>query len=64
MLHAFQKLSNERSFKANSILTLAEVISIRILCMHIISAYEFLLLSVLLPFKNCLMNVLISLAEF
>ena len=37
-VNAFQKLSNEHSYKFSRILTLTEVIRIRILRMHIISA--------------------------
>ena len=68
-----QKQSNERSYKFNWILTLTEVISIRILSMRLIYYHEFLFGPMLLPFKNCPMNVLfkncpmnvlISLAEF
>ena len=66
---ALHKLSNERSYKFSWILTLTEVISIRILRMRIISAIMNIYWShhdgpMLFPFKNCPMNVLISLAEF
>ena len=55
-----KKLSNdERSYKFSLILTLTEVISIRILRMRIISAIMNFYWS-----KNCPMDVLISLAEF
>ena len=60
---ALQKLSHERS-KFSWISTLTEVISIRILRMRIISAIVNFIGLMLLPFKNCQMNVVISLAEF
>ena len=60
---ALQKLSNERSYKFSRILTLTEVMSIRIMRMRIIFAIIFFG-PMLFPFKNCPMNVLISLTEF
>ena len=62
---ALQKLSNERSYKFSWILILTEVISIIILRMRIISAFmNFYWSHATFPFKNCPMNLLISLAEF
>ena len=61
---ALQKLSNERSYKLSWILTLTEVISIWILRMLIIYTIINFYWSILLPFKNCPMNVLINLVEF
>ena len=61
---SLQKLSNERSYKFSWILTLTEVISIRILRMRINSDIIIFFGPILLPFKNCPMNDLISLAEF
>ena len=62
---ALQKLSNGRSYKFSWILTLTEVISIRILGMRIISAImNYYRYPIMLPSKNCPMNVLIRLAEF
>ena len=50
---ALPKLSNERSYKFSWILTLTEVISIRILRMCIIYTIMNFYWSMLLPLKNC-----------
>ena len=64
MFTAFQKLSNEHSYKFSRILTLTEGTSIRILRMRMISAIMNFYWSHAIPFKNCPKNVLVSLAEF
>ena len=61
---ALQKPSNERSYQFRWILALTEAISIIILSMLIIYTIMNFYWSMLSPFKNCPMNVLINLVEF
>ena len=55
-----QKLTKELSYKVSWILTLTEAINIRILHMRIIYTIMNFHWSMLLPLKNCPMNVLIN----
>ena len=64
LVTAFKNCPMNVPYKVSLILTLREIISIRILRMRLISAIMNFIGPILLPFKNCPMNVLISLAEF
>ena len=57
---SLQKLTKELSYKFSWILTLTEAINIRILHMRIIYTVMNFYWSMLLPFKNCPMNVFIN----